>query len=79
MITNPDADFYERVTSRIFKVTLVIAGAGALTLPGTLTGAGTTWSLSNVANAIGTLGAITATGFTLNNGQPLAAADRPPP
>ena len=31
MITNPDADFYERVTSRIFKVTLVIAGAGALT------------------------------------------------
>ena len=30
MITNPDADFYERVTSRIFKVMLAIAGAGAL-------------------------------------------------
>jgi len=30
MITNPDDDFYERVTSRIFKVMLAIAAAGAL-------------------------------------------------
>ena len=30
MITNADDDFYERVTSRIFKVTLAIAGAGTL-------------------------------------------------
>jgi hypothetical protein len=30
MITNPDDDFYERVTSRIFSVTLAIAGAGTL-------------------------------------------------
>ncbi len=30
MITNPDDDFYERVTSRIFKVMLVIAGAGTM-------------------------------------------------
>ena len=30
MITNPDNDFYERVTSRIFKVTLAIAGAGTV-------------------------------------------------
>ena len=30
MITNPDDDFYERVTSRIFKVTLAIAAAGTL-------------------------------------------------
>ena len=30
MITNPDDEFYERVTSRIFKVTLVIAGAGTM-------------------------------------------------
>jgi len=31
MITNPGDDFYERVTSRIFKVMLAIAGVGALT------------------------------------------------
>jgi hypothetical protein len=30
MITNPDDGFYERVTSRIFKVTLAIAGGGTL-------------------------------------------------
>ncbi|MGA9624600.1 MAG: ATP synthase subunit I [Bryobacteraceae bacterium] len=30
MITNPGDDFYERVTSRIFKVMLAIAGAGTL-------------------------------------------------
>ena len=30
MITNPDNEFYERVTSRIFKVTLAIAGAGTV-------------------------------------------------
>ena len=30
MITNPDDGFYERVTSRIFKVTLAIAAAGTL-------------------------------------------------
>ena len=30
MITNPDDDFYERVTSRIFKVMLAIAGAGTM-------------------------------------------------
>ena len=30
MITNADDDFYERVTSRIFKVMLAIAGAGTL-------------------------------------------------
>jgi hypothetical protein len=30
MITNPDDEFYERVTSRIFKVMLVIAGAGTM-------------------------------------------------
>ena len=30
MITNADDDFYERVTSRIFKVTLAIAAAGTL-------------------------------------------------
>ena len=30
MITIPDDEFYERVTSRIFRVTLVIAGAGTL-------------------------------------------------
>jgi hypothetical protein len=30
MITNVDDDFYQRVTSRIFKVTLAIAGAGTL-------------------------------------------------
>jgi hypothetical protein len=31
MTTNPDDDFYERVTSRIFRVTLAIAGAGTVT------------------------------------------------
>ena len=30
MITNPDDGFYERVTSRIFKVMLAIAGVGTL-------------------------------------------------
>ena len=30
MRTIPDDEFYERVTSRIFRVTLVIAGAGTL-------------------------------------------------
>ena len=30
MITNPDDEFYERVTSRIFKVVLAIAGAGTM-------------------------------------------------
>ena len=30
MTTNPDDDFYERVTSRIFRVTLAIAGAGTM-------------------------------------------------
>ena len=30
MITNPDDDFYERVTARIFKVMLAIAGAGTM-------------------------------------------------
>ena len=30
MITIPDDEFYERVTSRIFKVTLAISGAGTL-------------------------------------------------
>jgi hypothetical protein len=30
MITNPDDGFYERVTSRIFKVTLAIAGGGTI-------------------------------------------------
>lgn len=30
MITNPDDEFYERVTSRIFRVTLAIAGAGTV-------------------------------------------------
>ncbi|MGA2267068.1 MAG: ATP synthase subunit I [Bryobacteraceae bacterium] len=30
MITNPDDEFYERVTSRIFKVTLAIAGGGTI-------------------------------------------------
>src|SRR5271157_3289220 len=30
MITNPDDDFYERVTSRIFMVALAIAGAGSM-------------------------------------------------
>ena len=40
---NPDEEFYERVTSRIFKVALVIAGGGtiaALALRGWRTGAG---------------------------------------
>ena len=30
MTTNPDDDFYERVTSRIFRVTLAIAAAGTM-------------------------------------------------
>ena len=30
MTTNPDDDFYERVTSRIFRVTLAIAVAGTM-------------------------------------------------
>jgi hypothetical protein len=30
MIANPDGDFYERVTSRIFRVMLVFAVAGTL-------------------------------------------------
>jgi len=30
MITIPDDEFYERVTSRIFKVTLAISGAGTM-------------------------------------------------
>ena len=30
MITNPDDEFYERVTLRIFRVTLAIAGAGTV-------------------------------------------------
>ena len=30
MMTNPDDEFYERVTSRIFKVTLAVAGAGSM-------------------------------------------------
>ena len=30
MIANPDDGFYERVTSRIFRATLAIAGAGTL-------------------------------------------------
>jgi len=30
MTTNPDDEFYERVTSRIFRVMLAIAGAGTL-------------------------------------------------
>jgi hypothetical protein len=30
MTTNPDDEFYERVTTRIFRVTLAIAGAGTL-------------------------------------------------
>ena len=30
MISNPDDEFYERVTSRIFRVMLAIAGAGAV-------------------------------------------------
>ena len=30
MTTNPDDEFYERVTSRIFRVTLAIAGAGTM-------------------------------------------------
>src|ERR1035437_3648534 len=30
MITNPDDEFYERVTSRIFKVMLSVAGAGTM-------------------------------------------------
>ena len=30
MITNPDDEFYERVTSRIFKVTLAISAAGSM-------------------------------------------------
>ena len=30
MTTNPDDGFYERVTARIFKVTLAIAGGGTI-------------------------------------------------
>ena len=30
MTTNPDDDFYERVTSRIFRVTLALGGTGAV-------------------------------------------------
>lgn len=30
MITNPDDDFYERVTLRIFRVMLAIAGVGTM-------------------------------------------------
>jgi ATP synthase I chain len=30
MTTNPDDDFYQRVTSRIFRVTLAIAAAGTV-------------------------------------------------
>ena len=30
MTANPDDDFYERVTARIFRVTLAIAGAGTV-------------------------------------------------
>ena len=30
MTTKPDDDFYQRVTSRIFRVTLAIAGAGTV-------------------------------------------------
>jgi hypothetical protein len=30
MIANPDDEFYERVTSRIFMVTLAIAGVGTM-------------------------------------------------
>jgi hypothetical protein len=30
MTTNPDDDFYERVTSRIFRVTLALAAAGTV-------------------------------------------------
>jgi hypothetical protein len=43
MTTNPDDDFYERVTSRIFRVTLAFAAAGttaALAWRGWRVGAG---------------------------------------